>query len=142
MNRKNVSVALVSLALGLFGGPMMAFAGEQIVNAETNPLHATEVAIGEASAVQIGVNGGAKLVVKARALKNLSDTLHIGYYDRDGTLQADDEYGYGTHDISQLLSIDEIKSFPAPIKEVIISIKDESGVVLLSKPAKLTSMGV
>ncbi|HIC8861707.1 TPA: hypothetical protein ACW7Y0_002707 [Aeromonas hydrophila] len=81
-------------------------------------------------------------MVKARVLKNLSDTLHIGYYDQDGTLQADDEYGYGTHDISQLLPIAEIKSFPAPIKEVIVSIKNDSGVVLLSMSAKLTSMGV
>ncbi|NME02857.1 hypothetical protein NUT31_21730 (plasmid) [Aeromonas sp. BC14] len=142
MNRKNVNIAIVSLVLGLVGGTMGAFAAEQPVTAETNPLHVTNVAIGEASAIQIGVDGGAKLAVKARALKNLSDTLHIGYYDRDGTLQADDEYGYGTHDINRLLSIDEVKSFPVPIKEVIVSIKDENGVVLLSMPAKLTSMGV
>lgn len=79
--------------------------------------------------------------MKARALKDPSDALHIGYYDQDGTLQVDDEYGYCTHDINRLLSIDEIKSFPAPIKEVIVSIKDESGVVLLSMPAKLNQHG-
>lgn len=141
--KKKLGIAAVGMTLGL-----QVVAADAIATEHTAAYHtetsqqASDVAISEATVVQIGANGGVKLVVKTYALKNLSDTLHISYYDHEGNLQADDEYGYGTHDINQLLSIDAIKSFPAPIKDVMVSIKDESGAILLSMPAKMTSIGV
>lgn len=140
---KKLGIAAVGITLGLQVVAADAIATEPTAahHAETSQ-QASDVAISEATVVQIGANGGVKLVVKTYALKNLSDTLHISYYDHEGNLQADDEYGYGSHDIDQLLSINEIKSFPASIKDVMVSIKDEGGAVLLSMPAKMTNVGV
>ncbi|EPY9864412.1 hypothetical protein ACXH9Y_001995 [Vibrio cholerae] len=78
--------------------------------------------------------------MKATALKNLYDTMFLSYYDAQGKLQAQDEYGYGTHDIDHLLSVKENKAFSRPSETILISIKDESGAVLTSKSIEINNI--
>ncbi|HDI3133408.1 TPA: hypothetical protein PMB21_002102 [Vibrio cholerae] len=141
MKTMQLTTLVACTALGLFGA--MGYA--QATDSLSSPIssvstQASEVALGPASAIQVIDNEGARLVVKATALKNLYNTLFISYYNAQGQLQAQDEYGYGTHDIDHLLSVNEIKSFSLPSETILISIKDESGAVLTSKSTEINNI--
>lgn len=141
MKTMHLTTLVACTALALFGTMGHAKATES----HSSPIRsvstqASEVALGPTSAIQVIDNEGARLVVKATALKNLYDTMFISYYDAQGKLQAQDEYGYGTHDIDHLLSVKETKSFSRPSETILISIKDESGAVLTSKSTETNNI--
>lgn len=144
MKKKMQFTSLVACtALALFGAAGHVHAttsGSSTVSAVST--QASAIAIGSATAIQISDKQGVKLAVKANALKQLYDTLSIRYYDQNGVLLAQDEYGYGTHDIDRLLNVEAIKIFSQPIQVILVTIQDESGVALVSKEAELTNIGV
>ncbi|ELV5027671.1 TPA: hypothetical protein ACMDN4_000234 [Vibrio cholerae] len=141
MKKVQFTSLVACTALVLFGAAGHATASE------SSPIRAVStqvsaIAIGSNTAIQIADKLGVKLAVKADALKQLYDTLSIRYYVQNGVLLAQDEYGYGTHDIDRLLNVEAIKTFSQPIKVILVTIQDESGVALESKEAELTNIGL
>ncbi|EOW9390761.1 hypothetical protein ACOBWL_000728 [Vibrio cholerae] len=76
---------------------------------------------------------GGDLTVRAMGMKHLYETMVISYYGKNGFLVDKDEYGYGTHDIDNILSVTAKKSFLRTPEKIIVSIKDENGDILVSE---------
>ncbi|EKF9296350.1 hypothetical protein O1D55_003656 [Vibrio cholerae] len=100
MKKMQFTSLVACTSLALFGAAGLAHATtSEFSTVSAVSSQASAMAIGSASAFQIADKQGVKLAVKANALKQLYDTLSIRYYEQNGVLLAQDEYGYGTHDI-------------------------------------------
>ncbi|EML0119442.1 hypothetical protein V9N51_000032 [Vibrio cholerae] len=137
MKTMQLSTLLAFSALSLFGAVGNATA------AETSTTQSNEVSSPDEYPVVLPaqVSGlGGDLNVRAYAIKHLYETMVISYYGRHGLLVDKDEYGYGTHDIDSVLSVEVKKTFAVPPEMILVSIKDENGDILASQATDICSI--
>ncbi len=141
MKPMQLSTLLALTALSLFGATSHANAADSSMTQSHDGDYAessTDSQEGFPVILPASVsNQGTRIVVELNALKRLYDTMVASYYDQNGVLLGQDEYGYGTHDIDHLLHVKVAKSYVYPLKLIIVSIKDENGDVVVTKATNL-----
>ncbi|HAS3148306.1 TPA: hypothetical protein I6Z08_000549 [Vibrio cholerae] len=140
MKRMKLSTLMALTALTLFGATSHARAADSSV---TQSNEVSNIASPDEYPVVLPaqVSGlGGDLNVRAYAIKHLYETMVISYYGRHGLLVDKDEYGYGTHDIDSVLSVEVKKTFAVPPEMILVSIKDENGDILASQATDICSI--